>query len=114
VTVKHCIRITSFLCIALVGNTYGGNTSGQITEIYINSVDYPNLVFVQVNGTNTQPPVCSNIGNWYVFDGSSNSGKQIYAVLLAAKHAGANVRLIGQDVCTFHPNIENLKGVAQN
>src|SRR5262245_29884087 len=77
------------LFVALMSQpAYCGDTSGTVMDILILS-DIPDRLFVKVTGSNSHPLACSTQNNRYVVDTSTNTGKQIYAALLAARHASA-------------------------
>jgi hypothetical protein len=92
---------------------YCGDTTGTISELLLLN-DYPDRIFVRVNGSNTALPPCSTASNRYVLDSSTNMGKQLYALLLAAKHADVPITVHGFNRCSLISNSEDLRGVRQN
>lgn len=106
------IGIVAAFLLLLPFSAYCGNSWGDVTEVLL-LTSYGNLVFVKVSGSNASLPACSTAGNRYVLDTSTNTGKQIFAMLLAAKHAGATITLIGSGTCAQVSNSEDLVGVDQ-
>jgi hypothetical protein len=89
-----------------------GETAGIISGLLL-LADYPDRVFVRVTGTNNSLPACSTVNNRYVLDTSTNTGRQLYALLLAAKHTNAPVTVVGFGTCNLVGNSEDLRGVDQ-
>src|SRR5688572_26684193 len=99
--------------VALVGlwrPAFCGDTTGVITEFLLLS-DIPDILFVRVTGTNSNPLSCSVLNNRYVLDTSTSTGKQIYTALLAAKHANVAITLHGLGNCNLYSNSETLRGI---
>ena len=92
---------------------YCGDATGTITEL-IMLIDVPDRLLIRVSGANGSPAPCTGQSNpYYVFDTSTNMGKQIYAALLAAKHANAAITLHGFGTCNLRSNTEDLRGITQ-
>jgi hypothetical protein len=108
------IKATAVCAISMLMPIVGhaGNSWGTVSEMLILQA-YQNLVFVKVTGPNAALPGCSNVGNRYVLDTTTNTGRQIAAALLAAKHAGAEITLIGGGTCNQVSNSEDLIGISQ-
>jgi hypothetical protein len=106
------VSILGAFSLLLPFSAYCGNSVGDVTEVLVLAA-YANLVFVKVSGSNASLPACSIASNRYVLDTSTNTGKQIFAMVLAAKHAGAAITLVGAGTCTQVFNSEDLIGAIQ-
>jgi hypothetical protein len=92
--------ITSSFCRA-------GTQTGTVTDVIVRASD--GLIYFSLNGTTTGSPNCAvGGGYWVIKDENSNSGKQQYAMLLAAHASGQKVGVAGLGTCTRWSNLEDV------
>lgn len=107
------LRALLILTFLAAHPAYCGDTTGTITELLMLN-DVPDRLFIRVTGSNNSLPSCSVQNNRYVLDTSTNTGKQLYAALLAAKYASATITIHGFGTCNLWGNSEDLRGLTQN
>lgn len=103
----------AFLLITPI-NTFGSSINNTtITELHTN-LNFPNLVFIQVNPKPLDKPACSSSDDYdYIVDvGASDAGKTIYSMLLSAYSAQKLVEIFGYDRCNIKNGYEDLKSIS--
>ena len=100
------------LCMCSVA-AVAGQKQGPITSIYIGTSD-PGKAFIKVDGTYTSKPGCSAGVAWdLVFDLTTDTGKALYALALAAHSSGTVVLAYGTGDCP-RPPYEGLAYLTTN
>lgn len=74
-----------------------GDQAGTIKYLRVRASD--GLIYFALNGAKNSAPSCATSGEWMIRDESSNTGKQQYAMLLAAQLAGKTVAVTGLNTC---------------
>jgi hypothetical protein len=84
--------------------------TGTVNYVIVRSTD--GLVYFQLSGTRSGAgPACATGSYWAVRDENSNSGKQQYALLLAAQAAGKTVTVTGTGFCARWNDSEDVDWV---
>jgi len=98
-------KIILGLSLILLANvSLASEGSSHIEKLRIGSLD-GNMVFVKLYDIPTSRPSGCNATNLYhyAFDGSTEVGKKMYAMLLAARMAGSRVYFNGTGNCVTAP-----------
>lgn len=83
--------------------------STEITQLLVGP-GFEKKVFLAVSKKPTEKAACNTNSNYtYVFDGTTEVGKNLLSIALAAYASKAAVKLGGYDVCTMYSNVEDLK-----
>lgn len=91
-------RILAALCVFIAPISHAGSQTGTIQYVRVRASD--GLIYFALNGgPKSGSPACATAGYWIIRDENSNSGKQQYAMLLAAQLAGKSVAVHGMDSC---------------
>ena len=95
----------------LVGSAYGGsNYTGTIKAVVCHAPELTNVCQVQLNGV-VENETCSASYPWkYSFVGTTDEGRNMLSILLAAQMAGKTVAMQGTG-CSISPVSENLRHV---
>ena len=105
-------KLVLVLAIALSPvSAYCGTMTGTIASIAY-SINTPNFVFIYLSAPSTGAPACAATQpNRMTVDLSTQSGKAMYANLLALKltNPAAVVTLVGTNACTAWPGTENIR-----
>lgn len=91
----------------------GGQVNGVVSSVQVRDSD--GLIVVFVNGTNTGRPACAaSTTYWIIPNENSESGKKLYALLLAAKVSGISVQINGNGTCNRWVDGEDINYVFLN
>ena len=74
-----------------------GSQTGTVAYVVVRASD--GLIYFALNGTKAGSPSCATIPYWMIRDENSNSGKQQYALLIAAQASGKTVSVSGLNTC---------------
>ena len=92
--------------------------SVTVHAVVINKIDLilvnPNddIVIIRLKSFENQTACSTNSGGFdYAFDGSTDSGKKMFSLVLAAQRSGADVGIGGSYLCTLSPGVENLGSI---
>jgi hypothetical protein len=85
------------LLVLIASSASAGDQVGSVRYVRVRAAD--GLVYFSLSGTKTNSPGCSTNDYWIVRDENSNSGKQHYAMLLAAQLSGRIVAVSGLNTC---------------
>jgi hypothetical protein len=103
-TILAVAVLLSPLCIA-------GEAAGTVTALNVRDVD--GLIYVQVSGAPTARPACASATTYFMIKAeNTDSGKRLFATLLAAKLAGVAVRVYGANTCTRWADGEDILEVS--
>jgi hypothetical protein len=91
--------IASIICMLMFSNCFGGTQAGTVGQVFVRASD--GLILFSLNGAApTGSPACATHTYWLIADENSNSGKQQYAMLLAAQSSGKQVSVSGTNNCS--------------
>ena len=86
---------------------HAGKAIGTVNLVYTQG----DLIFVSIGGynasTGSDASFCSTIGE-FALDGSTASGKNLYAMLLTARALEAQVAFTGTGTCSLNAARENI------
>ncbi len=104
--------IKLFLAVAAItisALSYSGFFAGKIIKLELGP-NYGDNVLVDVEGSQNNPAACSTNSIYdFAFDGSTEYGKKLFSVLLAAQLAGTKIEISGYGSCQHYSNIEDLR-----
>lgn len=88
-----------FIALLLASNlAWAGSQSGLVSYLYVRDSD--GLIYVYLTGTPSGRPACAaSTAYWMVPNENSETGKKLFALLLAAKLAGQQVQIVGKNSC---------------
>src|SRR5882672_3886970 len=87
------------LCSLFAQYAHAGTVTGTVTQIFLRDSD--GLMYVALSGTPSGRPACASATNyWMVPNETTDSGKRLYAALLAAKMSGRTIVIVGKNTCT--------------
>lgn len=99
------IAVASVMGLSTVANA--GKAIGTVKLVYTQGTS----VFVSINGydatTGNDASGCSTLGE-FAFDGSTSTGKNLYAMLLTARALDATVAFTGAGACTVASTRETV------
>lgn len=105
---------TSIAAIALTvlsSTASAGEVLGVVTTLLVRDSD--GLVYVHLSGTPTGRPACAaNTSYWMIPNENSEAGKKLYALLLGAKLAQQQVRIVGKTTCVRWGDGEDIDYVS--
>jgi hypothetical protein len=85
--------------LALISSlAHAGEQVGAIVYVRVRASD--GLIHFSLTGTKINSPSCAIGSYWMIRDENSNTGKQQYAMLLAAQLAGKSISVSGSNTCT--------------
>lgn len=94
----------------LPGNARAGTQTGTITNLITRDSD--GLVYVLLTGNSSGRPACAaGTQYWMIPNETTDSGKRMYASLLAAQMAGRIVIITGKNTCTRWNDGEDINQV---
>ena len=88
--------LIAILCL-IVASADAGEQVGSILYVRVRMPD--GLIYFALTGTKVNAPGCATGSYWMIRDENSNTGKQQYAMLLAAQLAGRSIAVIGLNTC---------------
>ena len=108
------MKIASFFLLIIVfsvGSVYAGsNYTGTIKAVVCHAPELTNVCQIQLNGA-VENETCSSSYPWkYSFVGTTDEGRNMLSILLAAQMAGKTVVMQGTG-CSISPVSENLRHV---
>ena len=101
------------LCaVSLEANGAGSAAYPTIAEVAINQ-QIGDLLLIRLTVPPTGQPACSNNGYWnYALNIDTTTGKNFYALLMAAMASGKTVSYLnGTGACSDYPGVESLLGI---
>jgi hypothetical protein len=102
-------KLCAFLLVALgalAQPAFAGEGTGRVIGL-IPYASTEELLFVKTEQTSASTPAC-NTSQRFVLKAGSLYFKTTQAALLAALHAGTEVRVIGAGTCNAWPNSEDI------
>lgn len=75
-----------------------GQQTGTVAMLLVRQSD--GMVYFYLDGTATGKPACATNAYWMIKDENSNAGKQMLAMLLAARAQGQAITVVGNNTCT--------------
>ena len=108
-TINKLLLLGLVVSISIMANTsaFAGKAIGKVTTIYTAG----DLVFARIENYNPSTGVdasgCSTFSEM-ALDGSTSTGKNLYAMLLTARALGATVAFTGTGVCALTANREDI------
>ena len=107
---KACLAVLlASCCAAAVSPAIAGTQTGTVKDVYIRDSD--GLILVNLAGTHSARPACALLTYWAIPNETTDSGKRLYALLLAAQLSGRTVIVIGKDTCSRWPDGEDIDTV---
>ena len=100
------------LCAGAATPAIAGSQTGFVKDLYVRDSD--GLIFVDLFGPSdfrVQHPACAWRPYWIIPNETSDSGKRLFATLLAALISGHKVTIQGKDTCTRRPDGEDIDTV---
>ncbi len=87
-----------------------GTQEGTIQSLYVRDSD--GLIFLALEGAPTGRPACA-IGTayWMIANETTETGKRLFATLLAAQLSGRQVHIDGKNTCTRWGDGEDIETV---
>jgi hypothetical protein len=102
-----------FLSLLVSASCHAGTQTGTIKTLLVRSTD--GLVSFTLNGPAKEAnPPCAAYQYWMIKDETSLSGKQQYAMLLAAQMSGKAVSVSGTETCTRWADGEDVGVITTN
>ena len=99
------------LCLLGMQPALAGSQTGYISALYIRDTD--GLVYVHLAGSPTgRPPCAANSTYWMVPNENSETGKKLFALLLAAKLANQQVQIVGKNTCARWGDGEDINSAS--
>jgi hypothetical protein len=86
------------LTLVASDQAWTGTQTGTIT--YLTVRDSDGLTYFNLTGASSGKPACATQAYWMIKNETTEAGKKIYALLLAAQASGATVIVTGYDTCT--------------
>ena len=110
---KLCLAlILASLSAAAVSPAIAGTQTGFVKDIYVRDSD--GLILVDLMGTASGHPACALQPYWIIANETSDNGKRLFSMLLAAQAAGRVVQIIGKDTCSRWPDGEDIETIGVN
>ncbi len=107
---KLCLAvILASLSAVAISPAIAGTQSGFVKDIYIRDSD--GLVLVNLMGTASGHPLCAQQTYWVLPNETSDTGKRLYSMLLAAQLSSRIVTIIGKDTCSRWADGEDIDTV---
>lgn len=108
------VKLAQSLCFACLilcgGQSIAGTQTGKIETLTVRSSD--GLIAVVLSGpAKSGSPACATYSYWLIKNEGSTTGKQLYAMLLAAHLASRSVTIVGENTCTRWPDGEDVLSV---
>lgn len=91
-------KLIPLICVLASPLAHAGSQSGQVSYVNVRASDGL-VTFRIVGGAKTNAPTCATGDYWAIRDENSNTGKQQYAMLLAAQASGKVVTISGLNTC---------------
>ena len=99
------------LSIFSCSSTFAGDTTGKVNLVYVHGYND----FILFSLTSTQPNFSScAVSGRYAISTSTQQGKNILSVVLAAKAAGLSITVSRKNTCTTHGDAEDINAVVVN
>ena len=110
---KACLALILASCCAVaVAPAFAGTQAGFVQSIYVRDSD--GLILVNLMGTASGRPVCALQTYWVIQNETSDTGKRLFAMLLAAQAGGRVVSILGKDTCSRWADGEDIETVGVN
>jgi len=113
---KVCLAVMlTSLCAVATAPAIAGTETGFVKDIYVRDSD--GVIVVDLFASNWPPvnhPACAFQPYWIIPDETSDSGKRLFATLLAAQVSGRKVTIRGKGTCSRWPDREDIEDVLVN
>ena len=110
---KLCLAVMlASLSAVAVSPAIAGTQIGFVKDIYVRDSD--GLILVNLMGTASGHPVCAQQTYWVLPNETSDTGKRLFSMLLAAQAEGRVVSISGKDTCSRWPDGEDIETVGIN
>jgi hypothetical protein len=105
--------LTAALCGIATQAAQAAGESGYVTIVSTAmSISLGNNVQIRVSAPPTTPASCSTNTTWHFsLSLDSAAGRNLYALIIAAKAAGTTVWISGANACSEIGNIESLRAI---
>src|SRR6185436_9111978 len=105
------ICAVSFTMILLLASfaASAGQVVGSISYLVQRSSD--GLIYMSINGATVGSPACATGAYFMIANETSEAGKKQFAMLLAAKASGLQVKITGRNTCTRGGDGEDIDEV---
>lgn len=95
--------ILLLIIFAITSDVCAGDSNGKVTHLMVHEGD----VVMFAVGPHANKPSCSTVGDHWALSLSSEKGKAMYAMLLAAAAQGHSVGIKGDSTCSAWRDREN-------
>lgn len=107
---KTSIAAIALTVLGMSSTASAGDVIGVVTTLLVRDSD--GLVYVHLSGTPTGRPACAaSTSYWMIPNENSEVGKKLYALLLSAKVAQQQVRIVGKNTCVRWGDGEDIEWV---
>jgi hypothetical protein len=93
----------------VASHVIAGTQTGKVRDVYIRDSD--GLILVDLYGTASGHPACATQPYWLIPRETTESGKRMLAMLLAAQLSGRTVVIRGKDTCSRWGDGEDIESV---
>ena len=97
------------LCAVAATPAIAGTQTGLVKDVYIRDSD--GLILVDLLGTATNHPACALQPYWIIPNETTDSGKRLFATLLAALISGHKITIHGKNTCSRWRDGEDIDTV---
>ena len=99
--------VLASLCVFTAAPAIAGEQFGTVNVLNVRDSD--GLLWVSLTGTPSDRPLCAaNTTYWVIPDEKTDTGKRLYATLLAANIAGRAITIHGSNSCSRWPDGEDI------
>lgn len=108
---RPAATMLAILCAVAATPAIAARQSGFVKDLYVRDSD--GLIFVDLSGSIDfgDPHPCGTRSSWIVPDETTDSGRRLFATLLAALISGHKVTIQGKDTCTRSSEGEDIQSV---
>lgn len=109
--VRPAAMVLASLCAVAVTPAIAAKQSGFVKDLYIRDSD--GLIFVDLFGSVDflDPHPCGTQSSWIVPNEATDSGKRLFATLLAALISGHKITIQGKNTCSRSSTGEDIESV---
>ncbi len=95
--------------LLLASSAMAGSQAGYITFLEVRDTD--GLIYFVLSGNPTGKPACAVFPAWSLPNESSETGKKLFALLMAARAAGQQVSVNGKNTCVRWGDQEDVASI---
>ena len=107
---KACLALVlASWCAVAISPAIAGTQTGFVDTVYVRDSD--GVIVVGITGNASGHPVCAQQTYWVIPNETTDSGKRLFSMLLAAQLSFRLVNIVGKNTCSRWPDGEDIDAI---